>query len=109
MGVEYIIYTAWHFAVQPLFPSKVPEKWRPGNCPKRGLCTIDQNSDIRQAHVLSYRNEGLFPCQHILQLYTKDDRMFTVDTIIRFHSESHTTSHPLQGQVPDPFEIRIQA
>ena len=37
MGVEYIVYTAWHFAVQPLYPSAVSEKWRPGNCPKRDL------------------------------------------------------------------------
>ncbi|MBE6615718.1 MAG: hypothetical protein E7631_10500 [Ruminococcaceae bacterium] len=37
MGIEYIIFTAWHFAVQPLYPSAVSEKWRPGNCPKRDL------------------------------------------------------------------------
>ena len=40
MGVEYIVYTAWHFAVQPLYPSAVSEKWRPGNCPKRDLLGI---------------------------------------------------------------------
>lgn len=48
-------------------------------------CTIDQNSDIRQAHVLCYRTEDLFPCQHILQLYTKNDKMFTVDAVKVIH------------------------
>ncbi len=55
MGVEYIIYTAWHFAVQPLFPSAVSEKWRPGNCPKRDLLgDIIDSVRARGIHVLFY-------------------------------------------------------
>jgi len=55
MGVEYIIYTAWHFAVQPLYPSAVSEKWRPGNCPKRDLLgDIIDSVRARGIHVLFY-------------------------------------------------------
>jgi len=55
MGVEYIIYTAWHFAVQPLYPSAVSEKWRPGNCPKRDLLgDIIDSVHARGIHVFFY-------------------------------------------------------
>jgi len=37
MRVEYLIFTAWHYRVRPLYPSAVMEKWRPGNCAKRDL------------------------------------------------------------------------
>ena len=37
MGVEYLIFTAWHWRALPLYPSKVTEKYR-GKCtPERDL------------------------------------------------------------------------
>lgn len=55
MGVEYIVFTAWHFAVQPLYPSAVSEKWRPGNCPKRDLLgDIIDSVRARDIHVVMY-------------------------------------------------------
>ena len=37
MHVEYVIFTAWHALAQPLYPSAVTEKWRPGNSARRDL------------------------------------------------------------------------
>jgi len=37
MRAQYLIFTAWHYQVRPLYPSKVMEKWRPGNFSKRDL------------------------------------------------------------------------
>ena len=37
MGVEYVIFTAWHWLMQPLYPSAVTELWRPGNSVRRDL------------------------------------------------------------------------
>jgi len=37
MRVEYLIFTAWHYRVRPLYPSAVMEAWRPGNCARRDL------------------------------------------------------------------------
>jgi len=31
MKPEYAIFTAWHYAMRPLYPSEVTEKWRPGS------------------------------------------------------------------------------
>lgn len=37
MGVEYVVFTAWHADMNVLYPSKVMEKWRPGHSAKRDL------------------------------------------------------------------------
>lgn len=37
MGVEYVLFTAWHADMNVLYPSKVMEKWRPGHSSKRDL------------------------------------------------------------------------
>lgn len=37
MSVEYVILTAWHYRMRPLYPSAVTERWRPGNSCKRDL------------------------------------------------------------------------
>ncbi len=37
MKIEYLIFTAWHFRVLPLYPSAVTAKWRPGCEVKRDL------------------------------------------------------------------------
>ena len=37
MGVEYLIFTAWHYRAIPLYPSRVTEAWRPGCSVKRDL------------------------------------------------------------------------
>ncbi len=37
MGVEYVLFTAWHADMNLLYPSKVMEKWRPGHSAKRDL------------------------------------------------------------------------
>ena len=37
MGVEYVIFTAWHFRVMPLYPSRVNDAVRPGCSPRRDL------------------------------------------------------------------------
>ena len=34
-GMEYVIITAWHAKMRPLYPSAVTEKWRPGNSSTR--------------------------------------------------------------------------
>ena len=37
MGVEYVLFTAWHANMNLLYPSKVMEKWMPGHSAKRDL------------------------------------------------------------------------
>ena len=37
MGVEYVLFTAWHADMNLLYPSRVMEKWRPGHSAKRDL------------------------------------------------------------------------
>lgn len=37
MGVEYVLFTAWHADMNVLYPSKVMEKWRPGHSAKRDM------------------------------------------------------------------------
>lgn len=37
MGVEYVLFTAWHADMNVLYPSQVMEKWRPGHSAKRDL------------------------------------------------------------------------
>jgi hypothetical protein len=37
MGVEYLIFTAWHARAIPLYPSEVIAKWRPDKVIKRDL------------------------------------------------------------------------
>ena len=55
MGVEYIVFTAWHFQARPLYPSAVTEKWRPGLCPKRDLLgDIIDSVKARGIHVIFY-------------------------------------------------------
>lgn len=55
MGVEYVIFTAWHALAQPLYPSAVTEKWRPGNSVKRDLIgeVVDALNKIG-VHVVLY-------------------------------------------------------
>lgn len=36
-GVEYIIFTAWHSGMEPLYPSAKMDTWRPGHTPTRDL------------------------------------------------------------------------
>ena len=36
-GAEYIIFTAWHGGMYPLYPSKVMEQYRPGCCSQRDV------------------------------------------------------------------------
>jgi len=55
MGVEYLLITAWHARVQPLYPSAVTEKWRPGNSPNRDLLgEILDSMDARNIPVMFY-------------------------------------------------------
>lgn len=37
MAVEYVVLTAWHYRMRPLYPSAVTERWRPGNSCRRDL------------------------------------------------------------------------
>jgi len=37
MGVEYVLFTAWHANMNVLYPSKVMDKWLPGHASKRDL------------------------------------------------------------------------
>ncbi|MBQ9543593.1 MAG: alpha-L-fucosidase [Clostridia bacterium] len=37
MKVDYVVFTAWHFRMRPLYPSKVTESLRPGCSSKRDL------------------------------------------------------------------------
>ncbi len=37
MNIEYLILTAWHFRMMPLYPSAVTERWRPGCSVRRDL------------------------------------------------------------------------
>lgn len=37
MGVEYVLFTAWHANMNPLYPSKVMDKWLPGHSSKRDV------------------------------------------------------------------------
>jgi hypothetical protein len=37
MGVEYVVFTAWHSQMVTLYPSTVMERWRPGHSSKRDL------------------------------------------------------------------------
>lgn len=37
MGVQYLIFTVWHWKAMPLYPSAVHEKWRASKAPKRDL------------------------------------------------------------------------
>lgn len=37
MGVQYLIFTAWHFNMIPLYPSEVTAKWRGKKIPHRDL------------------------------------------------------------------------
>lgn len=37
MGVEYVLFTAWHANMNVLYPSKVMDKWLPGHSAKRDL------------------------------------------------------------------------
>jgi autotransporter-associated beta strand protein len=37
MGVEYVIFTAWHSLFYPLFNSSAMERYHPGRCPNRDM------------------------------------------------------------------------
>ena len=37
MGVEYVLFTAWHANMNVLYPSKVMDRWLPGHSSKRDL------------------------------------------------------------------------
>ena len=37
MGVQYLIFTVWHYKAMPLYPSEVHNKWRASKAPKRDL------------------------------------------------------------------------
>ena len=34
-GADYVVFTAWHLAMRPLYPSAVHESWRPGQSSER--------------------------------------------------------------------------
>ncbi|WP_309619768.1 alpha-L-fucosidase, partial [Salinibacterium sp.] len=36
-GADYVVFTAWHLAMNPLYPSAVHESWRPGQSSDRDL------------------------------------------------------------------------
>lgn len=36
-GADYVIFTAWHLAMRPLYPSAVNESWRPGQSADRDV------------------------------------------------------------------------
>lgn len=55
MGVQYLILTAWHYKMRPLYPSGVTEKWRPGNSPSRDLLgEIIDAVRARGIHIILY-------------------------------------------------------
>jgi len=55
MGVEYMILTAWHYNVEPLYPSAVTEKWRPGSSSERDLLgEILDSMNARNIPVILY-------------------------------------------------------
>ena len=43
--------------------------------------TIDQQAAEHKAHVLCFRSINLYGGRHVLQVYTKDDKMFAVDAV----------------------------
>jgi len=55
MGVEYVLFTAWHADMNVLYPSKVMEKWRPGHSSKRDLIgDMIKACKAKGVHVLLY-------------------------------------------------------
>ena len=71
MGVEYLIFTVWNFAAQPLYPSAVTEKWRPGNSSRRDLVgEIIDGLNENGIHVILYthpRDGHDFPASEQIQ------------------------------------------
>jgi hypothetical protein len=45
-GMEYVILTAWHAKMRPIYPSAVTEKWRPGNSSTRD-CIRDLINELK--------------------------------------------------------------
>lgn len=45
-GVEYVVFTAMHYRMRPLYPSAVTEKWRPGNSSTRD-CIRDLINELK--------------------------------------------------------------
>ena len=46
--VEYLIFTAWHANINPLFPSKTMEKWGlPGQMPRNATCCARSSTPAR--------------------------------------------------------------
>jgi len=87
MGVEYIIYTAWNFKAQPLFPSPVTEKFRPGNSPKRDLLgDIIDSVTARGIHVMLYT-------------HPRDGHDFTEEE--KENTGWGRGGHPTDNQAPD--------
>lgn len=55
MNVEYVLFTAWHANINPLYPSKVMEKWLPGHSCKRDLIgDMIKACKAKGIHVLLY-------------------------------------------------------
>ncbi len=56
MGVQYVVFTAWHALAQPLYPSEVTKRWRPGvNCAERDLIgEVIDALNAKGIHVILY-------------------------------------------------------
>lgn len=55
MGVQYLILTAWHYRMRPLYPSAVTERYRPGNsCSRDLLGEIIDAANERGVSVILY-------------------------------------------------------
>ena len=55
MGVEYVLFTAWHANMNLLYPSKVMDKWLPGHTSKRDLIgDMIKACKAKGIHVLLY-------------------------------------------------------
>ncbi len=68
MGVEYLIFTCWHFNMNPLYPSKVMDKWMVGLPDK----TPDRDLIRDLSNALKPKGVKLF-----LYLHPDDRRDFT--------------------------------
>ena len=55
MGVEYVLFTAWHANMNVLYPSKVMDKWLPGHSSKRDVIgDMIKACKAKGIHVLLY-------------------------------------------------------
>jgi hypothetical protein len=85
MGVEYLIFTAWHWRAIPLYPSEVTKKYRGDICPAR---------DLLGEIIDAVTNRGI---DMLLYTHPRDGHDFTPEDMIACgwgRNESDTSSNP---------------